>query len=91
MRYVTTFNDSTFESKKLHIIKKPYKIFLPIRTKMNKIRNNIKLSLNNYYKKALKNDLFQRDIITTESIVSKINNSQETFKNIRKMNALKSF
>ena len=83
MRYVPTFDDSTFESKKLHIIKKPYKIFLPIRTKMNKIKNNRKLSLNNYYKKALKIDLFQRDIMTTESIISKITNSQETFKNIR--------
>lgn len=83
MRYVPTFDDSTFESKNLHIIKKPYKIFLPIRSKMNKIKNNRKLSLNNYYKKALKIDLFQRDIMTTESIISKITNSQETFKNIR--------
>ena len=86
MRYVTPFDDSTFESKKLHIIKKPYKIFLPIRSKMNKIRNKRKLSLNNYYKTTIKNDLFLRDIMNTESIISRTNNSQEAFKNIRKIN-----
>ena len=86
MRYVTTFDDSTFESKKLHIIKKPYKILLPIRSKMNKIRNKRKLSLNNYYKKTIKNDLFLKDIMNTESIISRTNNSEEAFKNIRKIN-----
>ena len=74
MRFLTTFNDSSFESLKLHIIRKPYKIFCPMRTKIKKIRNNIELSLNNYYRKIIKNHLFLKDINT------KIDSSRENYK-----------
>lgn len=72
LRYVTNFEESSFETKNLHIIKKPYKIFLPIRTKIKKIKNNRELSLNNYYKKTKKNELFLKDIMNTESLNSEI-------------------
>ena len=82
MRYITKFNDSSsFDSLKLHIIKNPYKIFLPIKTKMKTIKNNREIVLNNYYKISLRNDFYLRDIINTES-----NNSNANFskKNIIK-------
>ena len=74
IRYLTTFDESSFESMRVHIIKKPYKIFQPIKEKMKIIRNNRELSLNNYYKKTLKNDLFLKDIIKSEC------NSKKNFK-----------
>ena len=70
VKYLTTFDDSSLETKKLHIITKPYKIFLPIRTKMRKIKNKRLLSLNNYYKKTLKNDLISKERLSTESVMN---------------------
>ena len=64
MRFLTTFNDSSFELLKLHILRKPYKIFLPMRTKIKKMRIKREISLNNYYKKTLKNDLFLKVILS---------------------------
>ena len=39
---------------------------------MKKIKNNRELSLNNYYKKVLKNELFLKDLKNTESLNSEI-------------------
>ena len=40
IRYLTTYDESSFESMRAHIIKKPYKIFQPINEIMKAIRNN---------------------------------------------------
>ena len=80
MRFLTTFNDSSFELLKLHILRKPYKIFLPMRTKIKKMRIKREISLNNYYKKTLKNDLFLKDIILPFSLNSNVNSQRENYK-----------
>ena len=84
-RYLTTFDESSFDSRKLHVIKKPYKIFLPIRTKMKKIKNTRELSLNNYYRKTLRNEFILKDLVITDSFNTKINNSKDQFKKTPKM------
>ena len=61
IRYLTNFDESSFDSKKLHFIKKPYKIFMPIKSKMKKIKDTRKMSLNTYHKKALRRDLILKD------------------------------
>ena len=84
IRYLTTYDESSFESKIWHL-RKPYKVFLPIRTTIKKIKNNRKLILNSYYKKSLKNDLFLKDIIPNEAIAKSKVNFSETFKKIPKI------
>ena len=42
---IKTYDESSFESMRAHIIKKPYKIFQPIKDKMKAIRNDRELSL----------------------------------------------
>ena len=61
VRYLTNFDESSFDSKKLHLIKNPYKITIPIRTKMKKIKDTRLLTLNTYYRRTLKNALFYKD------------------------------
>ena len=61
IRYLTNFDESSFDSKNLHFIKKPYKIFMPIKSKMKKIKDTRKMSLNTYHKKALRRDLILKD------------------------------
>ncbi len=84
-RYITNYDESFYDSKKLHLIKKPYKIFLPIRTKMKKIKNKRTISLNNYYKKTLRNEFILKDIVITDSFNTKLNNSKEHVKKSTKM------
>jgi hypothetical protein len=38
VRFLTNFDESSLDSKKLHLIKNPYKISIPIRAKMKKIQ-----------------------------------------------------
>ena len=61
IKYLTNFDESSFDSKKLHFIKKPYKIFMPIKSKMKKIKDSRKMSLNSYHKKALRRDLIFKE------------------------------
>ena len=61
IRYLTNFDESSFDSKNLYFIKKPYKIFMPIKSKMKKIKDTRKMSLNTYHKKALRRDLILKD------------------------------
>ena len=61
IRYLTNFDESSFDSKKIYFIKKPYKIFMPIKSKMKKIKDTRKMSLNTYHKKALKKELIFKD------------------------------
>ena len=80
MRYMTTFEESCNESKRKHIIKNPYKIGIPIRSNIKKIKKSRLLSLKNFYKKTLKNNLLLKDILANESTNYKINTSREELK-----------
>ena len=61
VRYLTNFDESYMDSKKLHLIKNPYKICIPIKSKMKKIKATRLLTLNTYYKRTLKNELLYKD------------------------------
>lgn len=61
----------SFDSKKLHLLKNPYKVILPIKTKIKKIKKSRLISLNNYYKRTLRNDLMHKEFFTNESINKK--------------------
>ena len=61
VRYLTNFDESLMDSKKLHLIKNPYKICIPIKSKMKKIKATRLLTLNTYYKRTLKNELLYKD------------------------------
>ena len=65
VRYLTNFDESSLDSKKLHLIKNPYKITIPIRSKMKKIKDTKILTLNTYYRRTLKNELFYKDKINS--------------------------
>ena len=65
VRYLTNFDESSFDSKKLHLIKNPYKIWKPIKSKMKKIKDTRLLTLNTYYRRTLKNELFLKDKMTS--------------------------
>ena len=80
MRYMTTFEESCNESRRKHIVKNPYKIGIPIRTNIKKIKKSRLLSLKNFYKKTLKNNLLLKDILANESTNYKINTSREELK-----------
>lgn len=80
MRYITTFEESSNESRRFHIIKNPYKIGIPIKSNIKRIKKSRFLSLNNYYKKTLKNNLLLKDILANESTNYKINISKEELK-----------
>ena len=67
----------SFDSKKLHLLKNPYKVILPIKTKIKKIKKSRLISLNNYYKRTLRNDLMHKEFFTNESINKKKNLSKE--------------
>ena len=87
MRYLSTFNDSSNESIKMNIIKKPYKIFLPLRTNIKKIKNNRLISLNNYYKNSLKKDFFLRGIMDFNNSTNiKFNNDSKENISISQIN-----
>lgn len=75
--YLPTFNESSLDSKNLHIIRKPYKIFLPIKTKIKKIKNSREFFLNNYYKRTLKHEYLLKDMTLTDSFNTKINSSKD--------------
>ena len=77
IRYIPTFNDSSLDSKNLHIIRKPYKIFLPIKTKIKKIKNSREIFINNYYKRTRKNEYLLKDMTLTDSFNTKINTSKD--------------
>ena len=77
MKQVITFENLSFDSKKLHLLKNPYKIILPIKTKIKKIKKSRLMNLNNYYKRTLRNDLMHKDLFSNESIIQKINFSKE--------------
>ena len=80
LRYITTFEESSNESRKKHIIKNPYKIGIPIRSNIKKIKKSRLLSLNNFYKKTLKNNLLIKDILANDSTNYKMNTSKEELK-----------
>ena len=80
LRYMTTFEESSNESRRLHIIKNPYKVGVPIRSNIKRIKKSRLLSLNNYYRKTLKNNLLLKDILANESTNYKINISKEESK-----------
>jgi hypothetical protein len=80
MRYMTTFEESCNESRRKHIIKNPYKIGIPIRSNIKKIKKSRLLSLNNFYKKTLKNNLLIKDILANDSTNYKMNTSKEELK-----------
>jgi len=80
LRYMTTFEESSNESRRLHIIKNPYKVGVPIRSNIKRIKKSRLLSLNNYYRKTLKNNLLLKDILANESTNYKINISKEELK-----------
>ena len=65
VRNLTNFEESSLDSKKLHLIKNPYKITIPIRSKMKKIKDTKILTLNTYYRRTLKNELFYKDKINS--------------------------
>lgn len=75
VRYLTNFDESSFDSKKLHLIKNPYKISIPIKSKMKKIKDSRLLTLNTYYRRTLKNELFYKDKFNS---LNKSFNSKET-------------
>ena len=77
MKHMIKFENLSFDSKKLHLLKNPYKIILPIKTKIKKIKKSRLISLNNYYKRTLRNDLMHKDLFSNESINQKINYSKE--------------
>jgi len=77
MKHVITFGNLSFDSKKLHLLKNPYKIMQPIKTKIKKIKKSRLISLNNYYKRTLRNDLIHKDLFSNESLNIKINLSKE--------------
>ena len=89
IKYLTTLNESiSFDSKNLHIIRKPYKIFLPIRNKIRYIKNNRQqIFLNNYYKGTLRKHYPLKDKFITDSFNTnkKINNSK-TLEKMHKIN-----
>jgi hypothetical protein len=86
MRNLTSFNESTsFDSKNLHILRKPYKIFLPIRTKIRNIKNSREFFVNNYYKGTLRKAYLMKDKSIIDSFNAKVNSSK-TFDNIPKTN-----
>ena len=89
-RYITYCNNSFYDSKKLHIIKQPYKFFMPLRTKMKNIKKSRALTLNNYYKRTLKNELLSKDIMTTDSFNAKNNNSKNFIKKTPNIHNIKS-
>ena len=89
-RFITNYDESFYDSKKLHLIKKPYKVFLPIRTKIKKIRKTRALSFNNYYKKAIRNEFILKDIVATDSFNAINNKSKTLYKKSPKMRVLKS-
>lgn len=74
VRYFTNFDESSFDSKKLYLIKNPYKIWKPIKSKMKKIKDNRILTLNTYYRRTLKNELFFKVKLNT---LNKSFNSKE--------------
>ena len=80
MRYMTTFEESSIESRRKHKIKNPYQIGIPIRSNIKRIKKSRLLSLNNYYKKTLKNNLLLIDILANESTNYKINTSKDELK-----------
>ena len=88
LKYLTTFDESSFDSKKLHFIKNPYKMWIPIKLKMKKIRNKRLLSLNTYYRRTIKNNLILKDILTSDSLNVKINNSKDEFQKTPKKNGV---
>ena len=77
MKHVITFENLSFDSKKMLFLRKPYKIILPIKTKIKKIKKSRLISLNNYYKRTLRNDLILKDLCSNESMNQKINLSKE--------------
>ena len=75
IRYLTNFDESSYDSKKIYFIKKPYKIFMPIKSKMKKVKDTRKMSLNTYHKKALKKEFIFKDnanSINTSFIVKEV-------------------
>lgn len=77
MKRMVTFDNLSFDSKKLHLLKNPYKVILPIKTKIKKIKKLRIISLNNYYKRTIRNDLMHTELFSNESINLKINFSKE--------------
>ena len=67
VKYLTTYEDSPSDAKKLHIIKNPYKIWIPIKTKMKKIKKKRQSSLNTYYRKEIRNNLILKEILTNDT------------------------
>jgi hypothetical protein len=80
MRYMTTLEESSNESRRKQIIKNLYQIGIPIRSNIKKIKKSRLLSLNNFYKKTLKNNLLIKDVLANESTNYKINTSKEELK-----------
>ena len=92
IRYLTNFDESSYDSKKIYFIKKPYKIFMPIKSKMKKIKDTRKMSLNTYHKKTLKKELIFKDnanSINTSFNIKEVE-SKDCKINPKKKNKLKS-
>ena len=89
IRNLTIFNESTsLDSKILHIIRKPYKIFLPIKNKIRNIKNSRQIYLNNYYKGTLRKQYLLKDKSITDSFNTNIKiNSSKVLEIIPKINS----